>query len=658
MIAFSRPLLCGSLLIPLLLSPVSLSALGLIVVDDVAKIAPPRHPHPPHPPHPPLPPIPPRPPRPIHRHLPLDLERQQVEVEIRGQVADTEVRQVFRNPTSHRLEGTFLFPVPAGAQVSDFSMDIDGEQVKAELLDAGKARKIYEDIVRRVRDPALFEYAGQELFKVRIFPIEPRARKEVRIRYTELLRKDGDVMRYVYPLSPARHRPEKIPEFSLEIDLRSGGGRALKTVYSPSHDVEIQRKGRGRAVLGMEEDDLRTEDDFVLYISEKPPGSGLVDLDFLTHHERGADAPGHFLVLLTPAAWEGEVAPLEKDVVFVFDSSGSMRGEKMEQAKAALKYCIEGLHEGDRFEMIRFSTEAEAVFEELVPVNGENRDAAKRFLDDVEAIGGTAIEQALTQAMRTASAGAQAGRPAHVVFLTDGKPTLGATHEQVILKTMAQAKREGSGPVRVFSLGIGTAVNPHLLDLLTEETRAAGEYVLPDENLEEKLSRFFAKISDPVLTGLELKWEGVEWVRDRAPRELPDLFRGQQLVVLGRYRRAEEEGRLILRGSFGNEERIYHVPFSLGDESSETDFLPRLWASRRVGYLLDQVRLHGESRELKEEIAELAHPVYQLSHPGRRRAARCPGPVPNPAAQGAAVGAEREHRPARSARLCRSRRRV
>ena len=614
--SLARPFfaLAAALILPALF-PVSLAAHGLIIVDEpivILPVPPPTpmppypHPHPPFPPHPPILPPWPRPPRPIHQLLPLDLERQQVNAKVTSQVAITEVRQIFRNPTSQRLQGTFIFPIPTGAHVSEFSMDINGEQVQAELLDAEKARRIYEDIVRRIQDPALFEYAGQQLFKVRIFPIEPGPKKEVHVRYTELLRKDGGIVRYVYPLSTAKHDRKTIPDFSLKLELEAGRDHVLKTVYSPSHEVEIARKGENRAVVGMEQGALKTEEDFVLYFSERTGGGAPVDLDFLTFHEDGSDKPGHFLVLLSPSAWEQQSKPMPKDVVFVFDTSGSMRGEKMEQAKKALIYCVDGLNEGDRFEVIRFSTETEPVFGELRDASKENRDKAKRFLDSVKPVGGTAIEEALTLAMRSASESSRKGRPADIIFLTDGLPTLGATSEEVILKSMLKAKKDGSEAVRVFCFGIGTSINTHLLDLITEETRAVSEYVLPDESLEEKVSRFFTKISDPVLTGLSLKFEGVDWVRERYPKDLPDLFRGEQLVVLGRYQRGRADGQLILSGKFGNEERVYHFPVELGRKGDGAEFIGRLWATRRVGYLLDQVRLHGENRELKDEIVELA----------------------------------------------------
>ncbi len=576
-------------------------AAGLIVVDEpmeLPRIAPPLPPFPPHP-HPPLPP------RPIHRHLPLEVKRQTVEVKIQDQIATTQVTQVFENPTSHRFEGTFVFPLPPDAHIQEFAMEINGEVVKAELLDATKARQLYEDIVRKSLDPALFEYANRSLFKVRIFPIEPHSKKEVRVRYSELLPKDGHVIRYTYPLDTTKYSLKPIPDFTLKVDVEASTDRILKTVYSPSHEVEITRKSERHAVIGLETDKMAVDEDFQLYLSQRSAGGEPVDLDFLTHHENGADKPGHFLLLVTPPAWDAKAKPAPKDVLFVFDSSGSMKGEKLNQARAAMRYCVDHLNAEDRFEVIRFSTEAEAVFGELVPADANHRDKARQFLDEVSAIGGTAIEEALTLAMKTAAAKAESGRPAQILFLTDGKPTLGATEDEVILKSMERAKGDTKHSIRVFCFGIGTTLNTRLLDLITERTHAVSEYVLPDEDIEDKVSRFFAKISDPVLTNLALEINGAEWIRSRYPKDLPDLFHGDQLVVLGSYQRAEKEGTVKLSGLMNGGERSFFLPVSL-ESSPGNPFIAKLWATRRVGYLLDEIRLHGESEELKDEVATLA----------------------------------------------------
>jgi Ca-activated chloride channel family protein len=590
----SFPALC-SLLLCLIATSQSWAA-GLVIVDepvDLPRILPP------------IPPRPPSPPRPIHRHIPLEITRQTVEVNIEDQIATTQVTQVFENTTSHRFEGTFVFPLPPNAHIQDFAMEINGELVKAELLDATKARQLYEDIVRRSLDPALFEYVNRSLFKVRIFPIEPHSKKEILVRYSELLPKDGTVIRYTYPLDTAKYSLKPIPEFTLKMEVKASSDRVLKTIYSPSHEVEITRKGDRHAVIGLEMDRIALDEDFQLYFSHRSAGATPVDLDFLTHQEHGPEKPGHFLLLVTPSAWDAKLKPAPKDVIFVFDSSGSMKGEKMDQARAAMRYCVDHHHAEDRFEVIRFSTEAEAVFGELVAADAHHRDKARKFLDEVNAVGGTAIEEALCVAMQTAASKIEAGRPTQILFLTDGKPTLGATEDQVILKSMDRARGETKHPIRVFCFGIGTTLNTRLLDLITERTRAVSDYVLPDEDIEEKVSRFFAKISDPVLTNLELEIDGVEWIRGRYPKDLPDLFHGDQLVVLGTYQRAKAEGTVKLSGLLNGEQRYFFLPVSLGG-AVDTPFIAKLWATRRVGYLLDEIRLHGEREELKDEVATLA----------------------------------------------------
>src|SRR6266513_660531 len=195
----------------------------------------------------------PVPPPRVYQFCPLEVTKHQADVRINDQLAATSIEQEFYNPNAQRIEGTFLFPVPKGVQIKKFTMEIDGKPVEAELMAADKARGIYEDIVRKLRDPALLEYAGQDVFKVHIFPIEPHAKKHVALSYTQLLESDSGLIGFTYPFNTEKFSAKPIPDVSFKVELETK--RPLKSIYSPSHNVEIKRHGGNRATVGFEAKD-------------------------------------------------------------------------------------------------------------------------------------------------------------------------------------------------------------------------------------------------------------------------------------------------------------------------------------------------------------------------------------------------------------------
>jgi Ca-activated chloride channel homolog len=519
---------------------------------------------------------------------PLEVSSHHVDVKIDGQVAVTSIDQEFYNPNDQRLEGIYMFPVPKGAHIDKFSMEIGGKMVDAELLRADTARQIYEDIVRKMRDPALLEYAGRDLFRARIFPIEPRSRKPIKISYTELLRSDAGTVTYSYALSTEKFSARPIKSLSLKVEVKTE--QPLASIYSPSHKVEIRRDGPNRAVIGYESKDEKTDTDFQLvYSSEKRD----IGLSLITHKSGGED--GYFLLLAAPTVAK-ETKPAPKDVVFVVDTSGSMAGAKLQQAKKALQFCVENLNTDDHFEIVRFSTEAESLFGKLTEADSENRKRASNFIADLKPIGGTAIADALQTAFKARTEKSE--RPFVIIFLTDGLPTVGTRNPDEIV---ADVKKPGDA--RIFSFGIGSDVNTQLLDQIAEGTRAFSQYVLENEDLEVKVSNFYTRIKEPVLTNVRLEFGGGVRTSKLYPAQLPDLFKGDQLVLTGRYSGSGEVEAKLTGMANGREQTFtYKVKFN----DSSNDYVARLWATRRVGFLLDEIRIHGETTELRDEATDLA----------------------------------------------------
>ena len=406
-----------------------------------------------------LPPTRPAPVRPPH--LLLDTVSTKADMRVKDQIATTTVEQEFYNPHSRQLEGTFLFPVPKGAHIDKFTLEINGKPVSAELLAADKARGIYEDIVRRLQDPALLEYAGRDLFKVRVFPIEPNSRKRLTLAYTQLLKADSGLVNFTLPLNTAKFSAKPIKNLSLKLDLETK--HPLKSIYSPSHKVEIKRSGASRATVGFETTDALPDADFQLFFAQEKDDLGL---NLLTSKKAGED--GYFLLLASPGSEVKHTKVMPKDVMFVLDTSGSMSGAKLDQAKKALAFCVENLNDQDRFEILRFATEVEPLFDKLSAVNNDTRTRARTFIKNLKPLGGTAIDDALKKALSLRPE--KADHPYLVIFLTDGLPTVGNTREDDIVANVARASQ---GNVRVFCFGIGHDVNTHMLDKITEETARA-----------------------------------------------------------------------------------------------------------------------------------------------------------------------------------------
>ena len=251
----------------------------------------------------------------------LTVKYHHVEVTIENQVATTRIDQVFINDYDREIEGTYIFPLPEDAAISTFDMWVDGKKLEGRVLPKDEARRIYEEIVRGRRDPALLEYVGRNAFQARIFPIPARGEKRVQIEYSQLLAADNGLVKYVYPLNTEKFSPKPLKDVSVSVQIKAA--QAIKSVYSPSHDVAVTRQGERQAVASYEATNVRPDKDFVLYYSTSGDDVGL---SLLTYRPSGED--GYFLLLAAPKVEIDASKVVPKDVILVLDTSGSMEGQE------------------------------------------------------------------------------------------------------------------------------------------------------------------------------------------------------------------------------------------------------------------------------------------------------------------------------------------
>jgi len=529
-------------------------------------------------------------PRPGEKIPQLSVKYHRVEVMIIDQVARTTIDQVFINHHSRDIEGLYIFPLPEGASISEFAMYVGEKKVEGEILDRDRAREIYEDIVRRMKDPALLEYVGRNMFRARIFPIPAQGEKRIRLSYTEVLKSESRLVRYLYPLNTEKFSFRPLEEVAVSIDIQSK--IPLANIYSPSHRVSVRKTDKNRARVSFEAKNVKPDKDFIVYYSISEDDIGL---SFMNWQE---DQEGYFLFLASPSYVSPKEKIINKDVVFIVDSSGSMSGQKIIQAKEAARFVINHLDPRDRFSLIDFDDGVDLFSSGLLPASRENVEKALSFVDGIEDSGGTNINDALQRGLNMIE---DKDVPTYILFLTDGLPTVGITDTSSILNNIRQANDQKA---RLVVFGVGYDVNTELLDRISSENRGTSVYVGESDNLEVAISQFYEKMSAPVLSDLTVDFEGID-VRDVYPRDLPDLFKGSQLVLVGKYRGTGPVS-VKMSGKVESEKRNFQLDRYELNQDKSYRFLPRLWATRRIGYLLEEIRLHGPQKELIDEVKALS----------------------------------------------------
>jgi Ca-activated chloride channel family protein len=514
--------------------------------------------------------------------------RTDVRVRLTDRVLRYEVEETFVNRGDRVGEADYVFPLPKNAAFQDLQLEINGELVPGETYGADEARRMYEEIVRRQRDPALVEWMGMGMLRTRIFPIGPGETKKVVVRFQSVATREGDALRidYFAGTSPAQGTAETgRVNLVVEYSDRAGLGRA----YSPTHSVDVE--DRGSMLEARVRGDAR--DATILVPVARANAAAISVL---------ANAPsrdeGFAMVTITPPERE-RADPLPRDITLVLDVSGSMAGTKMSQARAAGRQLLETLRPEDRFRLIDFGTEVNTFRDDFVRATPENIRSARRYLDELEARGSTNIEAALREAMRLDPAD---GRLPLVLFVTDGAPTIG---ERDPLRLADLAKRDGRGTrPRVFSFGVGSDVNVTLLEQLAIEGRGTSQFVRPDESVERSVALVASRLVDPVLTDVRVRATGSVTLNRMLPAAGADIFAGQDLVVFARYR-GDGPATIIVEGRQNGRAVQWTTNVTLPENSRENPFVARLWAAQRIGFLSAERRRNGGSPELDNEIRTL-----------------------------------------------------
>ncbi|MBL8891890.1 MAG: VWA domain-containing protein [Planctomycetaceae bacterium] len=544
-------------------------------------------------------------PRPIRPNPPTTsyaITEFSVNAAINNQVAVTQVTQVFKNTGSTQIEARFIFPLPYEGAVDQMTFLVDGQEYSAKLFPADEARRIYQDYLQRNQDPALLQWVGTGMFQTSVFPIPVGASRTVTLQYSQLLRRDGGLTDYLFPLATSRYTSSPIEKLSFRVSISDR--EEIKNVYSPSHQVEVKRDDARNVTLTSIQSNVVPATDFrVVYDSATGPVAANLMSAWPESEEQG-----YFVLLASPSFDPGTVAPQQKMVLFVVDQSGSMSGDKIAQAREAAKFVIQNLRPDDMFNIISYHGSVNVMSPEMLRFSDETRSQALGFVNGINAGGMTNIEEAMKSALTQMT---DATVPSYVVFLSDGMPTVGEKNE---MKIAANCRQWNSVRARIISFGVGYDVNSRLLDRISRDNRGQTEYVLPNENLEASVARLYSKISAPVITNMSISYEldGLK-VEDGPvvnriyPQEHSELYAGTQLVLVGRYRQGGPT-KIRIKGSLGGQtqEFVFDLELAKKGECQKYPFVSKLWAMRRIGELIDQIDLDGKQEELVNELVQLS----------------------------------------------------
>jgi len=519
----------------------------------------------------------------------LKIKSQEVKVTINNGVAVTQVDQVFLNTENRIVEALYTFPVPQRGSVVNFSMWINGREMIGEVLEKQRARQIYESYKQVKRDPGLLEQVDYKRFEMRIFPIAAGAEQHVRVTYCQELDFDHDAATYVFPLATVTDRradSRTTGHFSLTFELKSE--TPVVELTSPSHPDQfaiLKRDNVGyyQAALEVKEGDLNR--DVVLSYQLSRPKTGI---DLITSRTGRED--GYFLLTMT-AGKELEDVAGGSDYVFVLDVSGSMAVDgKLTASRSSVSAFTNALDKNDRFDVIAFNIAANPLYSKLATPSEETRDEVDKFLASQRAVGGTVLRPALEAAYRYVDE----DRPLNVVILSDGMTEQNEQRQLIDLI----AKRPSQATV--FCVGVGNEVNRPLLSQLAEDAGGLAAFISQGDDFQRQAQAFRRKLTRPAAKNVKITFDGGE-VYDVEPQTLANLYHGQPLRMLGRYRQTGP-AKVRVQAEVLGTPLDQTVDVILPDRDDANPEIERMWASYRVDRLMGDDRRTGSRGNLDEIV--------------------------------------------------------
>jgi len=565
----------------------------------------------------------------VIRNAPVTVSSVDAVVKITDQVATTSITMAMTNPGSSQAEAQVVIPVPEGVAVRSIHYDgVAGSEPNAELLPREKAREIYDAIVRSMRDPALVEFVGYNLIKTSAFPIAPGATQKITITYEQIVAANAGRIEYTLPRSQVDS--SSAAPWNISVDVEST--RPIALLHSSSHAINVQKPSATRCIVQVPQG--QGSGSFRLTYAPEPTNPDQLAYSLLTYPDallnqaatikpgenaitatpaatNAATGGGYFMLVVAPPAATEQTKTPKREMVLVLDRSGSMRGEKWNQAQAAAIQVINGLNEGELFNIVDYSDSIASYAAAPVAKDAKSAADAREYIQRLAPSGGTNIHDALLEALRPAPADATLPM---VLFLTDGLPTIGERNEARIREAI---KAGNSANRRIFTFGVGHDVNFPLISAISTASRATTTVVDPKEDVEVKVSQVFSRLKGPLVTEPTLSAatnageQSTRLIRELMPPTLPDVFEGDQIIVLGQYV-GTEPFKVRISGNFNGRERTWEIPVDPANASTRNGFVPRLWANRKVGLLADQARqmqadptVNQNDPRLKEIVGEI-----------------------------------------------------